>query len=60
MELLLPRERPWLEKWPPGPQDEVKEEREKDGTVVVSGRAVVETSSKYNDYFWRGTTKRCG
>jgi hypothetical protein len=58
MELLLTQERAWSivsgeEKSPPGPLDEVKEEVDEDGKVIVAGKPAVVASSKYNDYLWR-------
>jgi hypothetical protein len=58
MELLLTQERAWSivsveEKAPPGPVDEVKEEVDEDGKVIVPGKPAVDASNKYNDYLWR-------
>jgi hypothetical protein len=58
MELLLSQERAWSivsgeEKAPAGPVDEVEEEVDKDGKVIVAGKPAVVASSNYNDYLWR-------
>jgi hypothetical protein len=58
MELLFTQERAWSivsgeEKSPPGPLDEVKEEVDEDGKIIVAGKPAVVASSKYNDYLWR-------